>query len=137
MEDEIRVKFIVSEDIQTQQVANSPILQNLIINPLMVMRSKWIPTTLSMGISIVTSGIDFSIPRTVQIFITNVQNGNRIYDSGEQKINMPQMGMSDNFNFNLEIKNADFENEGRYDISLVLDNEVYSDYFKVLKAIGN
>lgn len=132
MEKDIRVSFIVSEDIQSQSLQNSPLAKTIIINPIFIMRTKWIPTTLSLGITIITSGIDFSKEHDVQITLINRTSGITIYDTGKTNINIPG-GNADNFNFAVELKNMDFEDEGFYDMVLVVDGKTYSDYFKVLK----
>lgn len=132
MSEEIIVKFIVSEDVQTQQLPNKPVTNNIIINPLNIMRSRWIPTSLSLGVTVYTSGIDFSKEKDVQITLTNRKSGKTLYDSGITKISMPGPS-SDNFTFTLGLKNIDFENVGYYDINFYLDGKKHTDYFKVLK----
>lgn len=133
MSEEIIVKFIVSEDVQSQQSPNSPATNNIIINPLNIMRSRWIPTSLSLGVTISTSGIDFSEGKDVQITLTNRKSERILYDSGVTNINIPGPS-SDNFTFTLELKNIDFEDAGYYDINFYLNGEKYTDYFKVLKT---
>lgn len=133
MDEDIRVKFIVSEDVQSQPIPNSPLARNILINPIFVMRNRWIPATLSLGITIVTTGIDFSKEHDIQITLTNRTSGETTYNTGVTKVNMPG-GTSDNFTFTVELKNTPFENEGIYDINLNIDGKVYTDYFKVLKT---
>lgn len=132
MKNDIIVKFIVSEDVQSQQVPNTPISKNIIINPLNIMRTRWIPTTMSLGITIVTSGIDFSKGHEIQITLVNRTSTAVIYDTGKTTIQVPG-GNSDNFNFNLELKNIAFEDPGFYDINLKINDDSYSDHFKVLR----
>jgi len=133
VEEEIIVKFVVSEDVQSQQVQNSPVTNSVIVNPIHIMRSRWIPTTLSLGVTIVTSGIDFTKKQDIQITLVNRNSGRVIYDTGKTEINVPGAN-SDNFNFTLELKNLDFEDEGYYDINFTLNGEKHTDYFKVLKS---
>lgn len=127
-----RVKFIVSEDIDVQRIGEA-VQSNFIINPVFVMRSRFIPTSLSFGLTVLVSGIDFSQQHTFEIKIYNETNTELIYSTGLNQMPANPMATLDNFTFNLRLNNIPFEHEGAYRVELALDDDIFDDYFEVRK----
>lgn len=132
MSDSVEVRFIISEDSQMQPIPNQPFSNRVIVNPLMVFASKWIPNSLSFGVTIVTSGIDFDNEKNIQIILKNRQTSEPLYDTGVNKIKLDG-AKPDNYTFSLDLKNIDITTEGYYDIILKIDEEQFTDHFKVVK----
>ncbi|MFS0949855.1 hypothetical protein ACFC3R_12205 [Enterococcus durans] len=128
MNEDINVKIIVSEDISSQN--NGPNVSNVIVNPVLVLRAPFIPTALSLAVTILTSGIQGNQDHTMNIEIVNVQSGELIYTSNKTNFSIPSH--SDNFTFSVDLKNLPFMNEGRYEVRFTLDEEIYNDSFTVV-----
>lgn len=133
MKEELLVKFIVSEDIEGQPI-NNTLARNIIINPILVMRSQFIPSSLSLGVTIIVNGIDFRESHNVQIKLVNTSLKKAIYDTGITYMNANETQSVDNFSFNLQLRNIPFENEGVYEIVFTIDELEFTDSFKVLKV---
>lgn len=132
MTDDLIVKFIISEDIESQPtgVSNS---NNIIINPILIMRSKFIPSSLSLAVTIVVHGIDFTQDNTVEIDLLNIEKDEIIYSTGVTTLNANEINEPDNFSFNLQLRNIPFETEGMYRVNFEINGHTYSEEFKVLK----
>lgn len=133
MNNEMLVKIIVSEDISSQQ--NGPNVSNIIVNPVLALRAPFVPTALSLAVTVLTSGISPNEPHRMEINITYADgNGDEtpIYSTGENDFAIP--GSSDNFNFNLDLKNIPFMDEGKYKVNFIFDDNVYSDVFSVVAS---
>ena len=133
MNNEMLVKIIVSEDISSQQ--NGPNISNIIINPVLTLRAPFVPTALSLAVTVLTSGITPNETHKMEINITNA-NGDAdepaIYSTGENDFAIP--GASDNFNFNLDLKNIPFMDEGKYKVNFIFDGKTFSDVFSVVAS---
>ena len=121
------VKIIISEDIAQQ--ANGNNMVNLIVNPLIVMRAPFVPTALSLGVTIITSGLISNHEYKMEIRITNVSSSEIIYSSGINSFVIPNQ--SDNFNLNADLKNLPFMNMGAYKVSFILDTQEYEEIFYI------
>lgn len=132
-ENTLKVKFIVSEDIEGQPIGNNRV-RTVVINPIFVMRSKFIPSSLSLAVTILANGITFNEDHTFQITLLNKVTRETIYDTGLNPIQGGTMPQVDNFTFNLQLRNIDFETEGDYRITLYYDDQEYYDEFQVLKV---
>ena len=128
MNNDITVKIIVSEDISNQN--NGPNVSNVIVNPVLVLRAPFIPTALSLAVTILTSGISGNQDHTMKIDIVNIQSGELIYTSNKTNFSIP--GHNDNFTFSVDLKNLPFMNHGRYEARFTLDDETYNDSFTVV-----
>lgn len=126
MSENVVVKFIVSEDISNVQ--NGPVNNNVVINPLLVLRAPFVPTALSLAITILTVGVTPNDSHEMSITIKS-PIGEEIYTTGRTNFSVP--GISDNFNFNVDLKNIPFMTEGEYTILFELDKTEYSDSFTV------
>lgn len=131
MDDKLNVQIIVSEDMEVHQVGQNQI--NKVVSPALVMRVPFVPTGLSLAVTIVTAGIDFSKEHKLEIFIFDPEKKEKLYTTNESSFHLPNM-TSDNFNFNLDLKNVPFKHNGTFEVHFVLDDEVVIHEFKV---IGN
>ncbi|MBO0449369.1 hypothetical protein JZO76_07425 [Enterococcus sp. MJM12] len=132
MSENVKVKIIVSEDISNIQ--NSPANSNIVvINPLLILRAPFVPTALSLAITILSTGITANEEHEMSISILSPDK-HEIYTTGKNKFSVP--GMSDNFNFNVDLKNIPFMTEGEYKILFELDQTKYDDTF-IIKANQN
>ena len=127
MNENLKVKIIVSEDIVSQNVNNQT--SNLIINPVYVLRAPFVPTALSLGITIVTAGLETGKNHEIEISVLNTKLNESIYTTGTNLVLVPS-GV-DNFNFSLVLKNLPFMNIGEYIINLKVDGSEFSDTFMV------
>ena len=127
MSENLKVKIIVSEDIVSQNVNNQT--SNLIINPVYVLRAPFVPTALSLGITIVTAGLETGKNHEIEISVLNTKLNESIYTTGTNLVLVPS-GV-DNFNFSLDLKNLPFMNIGEYIINLKVDGSEFSDTFMV------
>ena len=131
MNNEIRVQIIVSEDMETHQIGQTQL--NKIVNPALVMRVPFVPTGLSLSIMVITTGIDFSTEHNMEIFIFDPSISDKLYTTGESSFNLPNMN-SDNFNFNMDLKNVPFRHNGTFEVHFLLDGQSTIHKFDV---IGN
>ena len=127
MSDE-KVKFILSEGIETQ--VNGFQQRQAIINPVLVFSTPYIPTSLSLAISVVISGLTES-EHEVGFKIKNNIKNKTIFESGLASIEIKDS--LDNFVMTADLKNIGFESEGEYEVALTLDGEEYSDTFSLVK----
>lgn len=126
----IKVKFIVSEGIETQQ--NGFQQRQAIINPVLVFSTPFIPTSLSIGLTIVIIGLE-KTKHSFSIKLKNIEKNKIIFDSGNAEAEIGDL--LDNFVLNADLKNIGFETEGDYDVLLSIDGEEYNDTFSVRKAL--
>lgn len=132
MNNDVFVQFIVSEDIENQ--TNSNMTRNVIINPIHIFRSQFIPTSLSLGVTVLISGLDFSISHTLEVKLTNPHNNQVIFTTNEQQTPLGVGNAIDNITMNLDLNNIPFEHEGKYIIELRIDGDKFTDEFEVLKV---
>lgn len=103
------VKIIVSEDMSVQQEGSNQL--NMLINPVYVLRAPFVPTALSMAVTIMTAGFEAD-NYTIEILIKNDQLDTTIFNTGRNTVSIgPNL---DNFNFNLNLKKLEFMTEGKY-----------------------
>ena len=121
--DEKLVKIIVSEDLGVQQEGSGQL--NLIINPVYVLRAPFVPTALSIGLTIITSGFKEG-NYLIEIKIKNTVQDITIFNSGKNSVRIvPNL---DNYNFTLNLKNLEFMSEGKYTVSFkIIDQDLQSD----------
>ena len=125
---DVKVKFILSEGIETQ--VNGFQQRQAIINPVLVFSTPYIPTSLSLAISVVISGLTES-EHEVGFKIKNNIKKKNIFESGLASIEIKDS--LDNFVMTADLKNIGFESEGEYEVALTLDGEEYSDTFSLVK----
>lgn len=120
--DEKLVKIIVSEDLGVQQEGSGQL--NLIINPVYVLRAPFVPTALSIGLTIITSGFKEG-NYLIEIKIKNTVQDMTIFNSGKNSVRIvPNL---DNYNFTLNLKNLEFMSEGKYIVSFkIIDQDLQS-----------
>lgn len=126
---DVIVKFIVSEGIEAQ--TNGFQQRQLIVNPVIVFSTPFIPTSLTLAISIIISGISDGSKHRIGFKVKNNTNEQIIFDSGITELEVNKS--LDNFVISADLKNLGFETEGTYEISLSIDGKDYSDYFIVKK----
>lgn len=125
----IKVKFIISEGIETQQ--NGFQQRQAIINPVLVFSTPFIPTSLSIGLSIIIIGLE-KAKHSFSIKLKNTEKDEIIFDSGNAEVEIGDL--LDNFVMNADLKNIGFKTEGDYDVILLIDGEQYIDTFSVRKT---
>lgn len=130
MSNNIKVKMIVAQDIQTQQ--NNGQQQQVVINPIQVLRTPYIPTMLSIGVVFVVSGLNPKIQHTFSIAIKPKDNGKSIFESGKAQ-SIPNIN-PDNFVLSANLSNINVEIEGEYVGILTIDETEYDDSFFIYKT---
>lgn len=135
MSDELIVKFIVSEDIETHSITPNE-TKNIVINPILVMRTQYIPTSLSLALTVLVSGIDFTKENSIKIDLINDEKNNMVYTTGLTKIPANEVQEVDNFSFNLELRNVAFENEGMYKFIFEINGKEFTDRFRVVEIVS-
>lgn len=126
---EVEVKIIISQGVQNQQ--NGLQQQQMILNPMTIIRSPYIPSALSLAVTFVVAWLDTKQQHDIEVTITNEKNDKRIFTSGKGKTNI--VNDSDNMIINADLKNLGFEEEGKYLASINIDGTVYSEDFYVFK----
>lgn len=116
---EKHVKIIVSEDSNTHFDGGAQ--TNTIVNPVYIMRAPFVPTALSIAITIMTTGFDAG-NYTVEVAVINVDKQKEIYTTGRNPVYINEN--LDNFNFNLDLKNLPFMNEGKYIVRFNYEIEI-------------
>lgn len=135
MNESLKVKFIISERIDNESGPNGN-QNNIIVNPLNVLQSKYIPTALSFGLTIIISGFDINSEHIFEIKIIHKDTEAIAFSTGESTL--PQLPSNAvNFNFNLSLSNVDIEHEGEYIVKFLFDSEEYSDSFDVIRNEQN
>lgn len=124
---EIKVKIILSEAMESQN--NGPGINNLIINPVLVFRSKYIPTAASLAVTIITTGIVVNQNHTMEIKLMRVEDDTVLYTTDSSQFTMPDV--KDNFYFNLNLNNIAFKATGEYKIVFSIDGGNYEEFFKL------
>lgn len=124
---EPKVKIIISEDISQQQTG--PNVASLIVNPVIVMRAPFVPTALSLAVTILTSGLQSNHEYRMEIKVTNEITNEILYSSGTNSFIIPNQ--ADNFNFNADLKNLPFMNTGEYKVIFKIDEDTYEESFYI------
>ncbi|MPQ27517.1 hypothetical protein EHX26_00100 [Brochothrix thermosphacta] len=123
----IKVKIILSEAMETQKDGSG--VNNLIINPVLVFRSKYIPTAASLAVTVLTSGIAANQSHTMEIRLVRVESDEVLYTTDNNPFAMPDV--KDNFYFNLNLNNIAFKATGEYKIVFIIDGSEYEEFFKL------
>ncbi|WP_096819090.1 MULTISPECIES: DUF6941 family protein [Lactococcus] len=127
---EIKVKFIVSEGIESQ--INGLQQRQVIINPVMVFSSKYIPTSLSLATTIVASGVETG-KHIINLRINNCTKEDDVFNSGNTNVEINEL--LDNFVLSADLKNIAFETEGQYKVIFTIDGQEFEDTFSVKKTV--
>lgn len=130
MDEELAVQFIVSKDISLEKTFDGG-QNNIIINPVNVISSKYIPTSFSFAITIMISNFDKTIEHDFQVSVT-ASDGKEIFNTGKNQIG-PIPHNIDNFSFNLKLDNIDLPVVGTYTITFSFDDGTFTHNFKVKK----
>lgn len=125
---EIKVKFIVSEGVESR--GNGFQSNQAIVNPLLSFNTKYIPTSLSLAITIVTSDIPEG-KHVLNLKIYDCTKGVNSFDSGNSEFELE--GGLDNFGFSFDLKNIGFESAGAYKMVFSIGDESFEDLFYVKK----
>lgn len=130
----INVQIIVSEDMEVQSLGQGQI--HKIVNSVLKMRVPFIPGGLTFAISIITSGINFNKPHDFEIYVENPRKNEGdeykvLYTTGNQHMD-PIPHQTDNFNFNIDLKNVAFFEEGVYNVVFMFDDKEYTHSFEIV-----
>ncbi|EOS7998903.1 hypothetical protein C7N31_RS12975, partial [Enterococcus hirae] len=98
--DNIKALIIASEN-ATGQPTGPNTIGTFITNPSLVFRAPFIPTAMSIAVTIITSGIKANEHYKFKIDVTNTITGKQIYSTGNNDLNLPND--MDNFMFNLDL----------------------------------
>lgn len=124
-----KVTMIVSEGISTQ-VDNINQQKQMIINPMIKIRVKFIPTALSFGVTILIANLEDSLHGKLSVSIKHKETGDIIYSAIDQEYNFNLE--LENFVINLSLNNVDIVNAGEYLIELTINEENYTDSFFIV-----
>lgn len=123
----IKVKIIVSESMENHN--NGPGVNNLIINPMLVFRSKYIPMAASLAATIITTGIAVNQNHNMEIKLVRVEDNEVLYTTDRSEFLMPEV--KDNFYFNLNLNSIPFKKTGDHKIVFILDETEHEEIFRV------
>ncbi|SFB91094.1 hypothetical protein SAMN04488102_101376 [Alkalibacterium subtropicum] len=131
----INAQIIIAEDIETLPAGNNGQLTKM-VNPVLKMRVPFIPAGLTFVVSVITTGIDFNKKHDFSIELvkedsTDSGQDKVIYSTGSQILN-PNKNVTDNFNFNIDLKNTPFREEGMYKVIFKIDGTSHSQQFEVV-----
>lgn len=126
---DINVKFIVSEGIEAQ--TNGFQQRQLIVNPVLIFATKYIPTSLSLAVTMFATGVEAG-KRTINLIINNCTQDEDVFNSGPSEVEVNE-GL-DNFVVSADLKNVAFETEGQYKVILKIDDKEFHDVFSVKKT---
>lgn len=129
MAKDLRVKIIVSEDIESQY--NGMQQRQIIVNPLIQMRTRFIPTSLSLAVTIIMVGMIPNVEYKIEISLINKQKNKTIFSTGVAEITAPSD--TDNFIANVDLKNLEIEDEGTYSVLFKVNEDKYTEDFKILR----
>lgn len=133
MDEKLHVKIIVSEDIETQ--TNGIQQRQIIVNPIIQMRTAFIPTSLSLAVSVIMAGMEPNKNYQIEISLSHVESKKVIFSTGLADIIAPPQ--TDNFVANVDLKNIEIEQEGLYSVNFVVNQERYTEEFYISKRSGS
>lgn len=123
---EVKVKVIVSEEVTNQFNGQA---NNVLFNPILVMKAPFVPTALSLGITVILANIN-TLSNKLKISILEPINNEEIYTTGYNNYDLPSEPK--NYLFNLSLKNIPFMTEGIYTIEVDLNGVTTTDTFEVV-----
>lgn len=131
----ISAQIIIAEDLEVIPTGNMGEM-NKIVNPILKMRVPFIPAGLTFVVSIITTGIDFSKDNnfSIKIIDPSLEETDKnyiLYTSGEGVIHANN-NKTDNFNFNLNLKNIPFRREGSFKVIMNIEDQIFSQEFEVV-----
>lgn len=134
MKNSPKVKIIVSEDIETQKIQDNS-TRTILINPVQIMRSQYIPTNLSVALTIVVSKVDWNQDHEVKIILKNPRTERILTELIPPVIKSGSISPHiDNFSFTLDLKNVDIQDEGSYEVEFIFDGHPTIEEFEVLQV---
>lgn len=131
----IRAQIIIAEDLEIHPLGDIGQI-NKIVNPVLKMRVPFIPAGLTFTVSIITTGIDFSKDNNFSIALVDPEKQEAdkdyyLYNTGLKKITANN-NVTDNFNFNVDLKNTPFRREGIFKVILKIEEESFEQEFEVV-----
>lgn len=131
----VQAQIIVAEEIETFPTNEGGQL-NKIVNPVLKMRVPFIPAGLTFTVTIITTGIDFSTNHNFSISLIDPEKEESdehylLYNTGDQILHKSN-NLTDNFNFNINLKNIPFRREGWFKIILKLNGQEFDQEFEVV-----
>lgn len=131
---ELKVSFIISESIDRERDLHGG-ENTIIINPINVIQTKYIPTQLSFGLTIIISNFNHNSVSSFEIKVIHKDTNALSYSTGINQL-PPLDNHIKNFNFNMDLKNIDIENSGMYEVIFTYNDSEYNYEFEVIKS-GN
>lgn len=130
---EPKVQIVLAEQLQQQQSGQGQ-LRNVLVNPIIGLRVPFIPGAVTFTISVMTYGISFEKQNTFKLKIFKLDDETSVPYEIETQTIEPNLGMkADNFNFNFELANTPFYQEGEYIVEFTLNDKEHREEF-VIKA---
>lgn len=123
---EPKVKFIIAESLETIQIGAQQLFK--IVNPMNVIRSTFIPTTLSLVFAIIVSGYENNQSHKISLRVVYKQNDEVLFSADAMDVPFPAL---DNLNLHYDVRNLILKTEGEYVIELTIDDDKYSESFYV------
>lgn len=121
--------FTYCDAIQTEITQKGP--QHQIMNPLQALTPIAIPGNFSFSIACNIAGFDTAKENTVRIEFLD-PNNNLLYDTGDVKFQLPpeqiKVGGIASMQFNIDIRNLVFREEGLYLTRVMFNNNVLGEY---------
>lgn len=131
MAKQIKAKILVAEDIDSQNISNAQGGSiNAVINPQIAFRLPFVPTAFSFAVMIMVVGMKADNDYKVSIKVVNPINNDLLYDSGLNPVRF--QNVTDNFNFNLHLKNIPFYNQGDYKVVFQIDELTFEETFEII-----
>lgn len=125
---EKRVQIIISNGLETEDI--NGVIVNKIIEPVLVLGTKFIPTTLSFNITVLIQGYDFiNTNNNIKLEVVD-ENGDVLHSTGDVDIEKSEEAMK-NMRIMLDIKNTEFLYEGDYSVIFTINQEKYEHIFSV------
>lgn len=129
----VQVQIIVSQGLENNH--NGSQQQQAIINPLKVVRTPYIPTSLSLAFTFIIIGLDKTKRHGIQVIIKHELTGKKVFNSTRTET-MP-LNTIDNMVISVDLKNVGFEKSGKYVSTILIDGKEYSDHFYVFQTSKN
>lgn len=133
MTKQIKAKILVAEDIDSQSIPNTQGGSvNAVINPQVAFRLPFVPTAFSFAVMIIVVGMQANADYKVNIKVVNPINNELLYDSGLNPVRF--QNVTDNFNFNLHLKNIPFYNQGDYKVVFKINDLTFEETFEIIAS---
>jgi hypothetical protein len=112
-----------------------------IINPVIEIKAPFVPTSLSLGLSIIMARFESSVGHIAQVFIIDPEQPEKpLYSAPVQ--NLPSAMPGNNTVINVNVRNLGFMHTGEYRARLIFDGQLFEGKFfivadKILKVVSD